>query len=88
MQEETEDWMETVEAYEMTGGMCKDKGVKDLKLIMSECPNTRDLTLEEKRDMRYATLSQNQCMNNRGESIFCIVNSKKVCISTVWANLI
>ena len=38
--------------------------------------------------MRYTKLQQNHCMNNRGKSTFCTVNSNDTCISTALANLI
>ena len=37
---------------------------------------------------RYTMLQQNHCMENRGKSTFCIVNSNKTYTSTVLADLI
>ena len=43
--------------------------------------------------MRYTELQHNHCINNKGKSSFCIVNSNsvnsnKTCITTELANLI
>ena len=82
MQEEVEDQMDTVEAYEMINGMCEDERVKRVKHIWGECQDARYLPLEEEKVMRYTKLQQNHCMFNRGKSTLCIVNSNKACIST------
>ena len=55
---------------------------------MGECEDTRSLTLEEETEMRYTRLQQNNCMNYRDKSAFCIVYSNNACISTELANLI
>ena len=44
--------------------------------------------MEEEKGMRYTKLQQNHCINNRGKSTICIVNSNKACISTELANSI
>ena len=38
--------------------------------------------------MKYTKLQENHCMNDRGTSSFCSVNSNKPCVSTKLANLI
>ena len=83
MQEKVEDQMNTVEVYKMVNGMSKYEGVKQLNLKGANvktpeiCPWKRD-----------AKQKQNHCMNNRGRSTFCIINSNKACMSTELASLI
>ena len=80
--------MDKIEVSEMMNGMCEDEGVKELNLESVNVKDTKDLPLGEERGISYNKLQQNHCMNNRTESMFCIVNSNKARISTVLANLI
>ena len=44
--------------------------------------------MKDEREVTYTKLQDTQCMNNKGESTFCIANSDKACISTELADLI
>ena len=44
--------------------------------------------LEDEEEVTNAMLQQTQCMNSKGKSINCMVNSDMACISTELVNLV
>ena len=59
----------TVEACEMMTGMCKDE-VKELSVYRVNVKDTRDLPLEDEREVTYTKLPQTQCMNSKDKLNF------------------
>ena len=73
--------MNTMEANEMMNTMSEGK-VEKLNLIRGECQDTRDLSMEDKRELIYTKLKQTLYINNKGKPTFYIINGNKACIST------
>ena len=89
MQEEAGGQLDIIiETHEMMTGMCEDEEVEELNLKRGEYQDTRGLPQEDKKEVEYTKLQQTQCMNGKGKSSFCIVNSDRAYIATKLADVI